>query len=82
MVAFVVRHNENDKDMIARCLQQIREVNPNVIGAVLNGVDLARGGSDYYYAGYYYQDGEKKKRRRRRSADKGAGGPEQAGQTG
>jgi polysaccharide biosynthesis transport protein len=55
MVAFVVKHNENDKELIRRCVNNIRKVNPSVIGAVLNFVDLDRAHyKDYYYVGYYY----------------------------
>ncbi len=54
-VAFVIKHNENDKDLIRRCVTNMRRVNPNVVGAVLNNVDLGRSHSkDYYYLGYYY----------------------------
>jgi hypothetical protein len=44
----------------------IRRVNPNIIGAVLNNIDLGRSHyKDYYYVGYYYygEGGDKKKRR-------------------
>ena len=66
MVAFVVKHNENDRDMIRRCVGNIRNVNPNVIGAVLNNVDIERGGADYYYTGYYYYTSEAEETRKRR----------------
>jgi uncharacterized protein (DUF362 family) len=42
MVVFVVKHNESDREMIRRCLQNIRNVNPHVIGAVLNNVDIEK----------------------------------------
>jgi hypothetical protein len=48
-------------------------VNGNVVGAVLNNVDLDRSHyKDYYYVGYYYygEDKEKKGRRRRSGASK------------
>jgi capsular exopolysaccharide synthesis family protein len=55
MVAFVIRHRENDKELIRRCVESIRSVNEHVVGAILNNVDLDRSHySDYYYAGYYY----------------------------
>lgn len=55
MVAFVIRHNQTDKDLARRCLANVRNVNPNVVGAVLNHVDLERSSyRDYYYVGYYY----------------------------
>jgi len=72
MVVFVVRHNENDKELIRQCVLNVRKINPNVIGAVLNNVDLDRSHyKDYYYVGYYYYGesaGNKKGRRRKGSA--------------
>jgi succinoglycan biosynthesis transport protein ExoP len=58
MVAIVIKHNENDRDLIKRSLAGLRKVDANVIGAVLNSVDLNKGsGKDYYYGGYYYNYG-------------------------
>jgi len=77
-VVFVVKHNESDRDMIRRCIQSIRNVNPHVIGAVLNNIDIEKSYSkDYYYQGYYYYSGEdasKKKKKRSRSSEVAAGG--------
>ncbi len=70
MVAFVVKHNENDKDLIRRCVADLRKINANVIGAVLNNIDLERSDyKDYYYVGYYYygESSSSKKDRKRRS---------------
>jgi capsular exopolysaccharide synthesis family protein len=53
MMAVVIKHNQNDRELIRRGLKRLRDVNANVIGAVLNSVDMGKG-SDYYYAGYYY----------------------------
>jgi succinoglycan biosynthesis transport protein ExoP len=67
-VAFVIKHNLNDKDLIKRCVTNVRRVNGNVIGAVLNNVDLERSHyKDYYYVGYYYygEPGTKKGRKRK-----------------
>ena len=55
MVALIIRHNEADKEMVRRAIANVRNVNPNIIGAVLNNVDLERSSyRDYYYVGYYY----------------------------
>ncbi len=55
MVALVIKHNENDRDLIKRSVASLRKVNANIVGAVLNHVDLTRTTyKDYYYAGYYY----------------------------
>jgi Mrp family chromosome partitioning ATPase len=80
MVAFVIKHNENDKDLIRRCVLNIRRVNPNVIGAVLNNIDLGKSHyKDYYYVGYYYYgQGTDKKGRRTRPASAASPGPQQA----
>ena len=68
MVVFVVKHNESDRDMIRRCLQNIRNVNSHVIGAVLNNVDIEKSYSkDYYYAGYYYYSGEEQARKKKQA---------------
>ena len=69
LVAFVIKHNENDKDLVKRCVTNIRRVNPNVVGAVLNNVDLGRSHyKDYYYLGYYYygESGTSKKSRKKK----------------
>ena len=63
MVVLVVKHNTNDRELIKRCANSIKKINPNVIGAVLNHVDLDRSShKDYYYVGYYYygEPGSKK----------------------
>ncbi|HXL15447.1 MAG TPA: polysaccharide biosynthesis tyrosine autokinase, partial [Methylomirabilota bacterium] len=71
MVAFIIRHNENDKELIRRCVMNVRKINPNVIGAVLNSIDLDRSHyKDYYYVGYYYygESSSSKKGRKRRTS--------------
>lgn len=73
MIAFVVKHNENDRDLIRRCLKQLRDIHANVIGAVLNDVDFSRSANkDYYYAGYDYTRGDEKEPRksRRKTSDR------------
>jgi capsular exopolysaccharide synthesis family protein len=69
MVAFVIKHNENDRDLIRKCVANLKKVTPHVIGAVLNNVDLARSDyRDYYYVSYYYGDPDQKQGRKRRSS--------------
>lgn len=59
MVVMVVRHNSTDRDHVVKTYQQLRTVSANVVGVVLNNVDLGRTyHKDYYYAGYYYQEEE------------------------
>jgi capsular exopolysaccharide synthesis family protein len=70
MVTFVIRHNQADKELVRRCVTNVQSVNPNVIGAVLNHVDLERSSyRDYYYVGYYYYgEGRSGKDRGRKGA--------------
>jgi tyrosine-protein kinase Etk/Wzc len=49
---FVVQHNQVDKRLIKRNVAALRKVTPNLLGAVLNGVDLRTKG--YYY--HYYRE--------------------------
>jgi capsular exopolysaccharide synthesis family protein len=69
MVALVIKHNENDRELIKRCVVNLKKINANVVGAVLNNVDMDRSHyKDYYYLGYYYYgetgDSSSKKRKR------------------
>jgi len=65
MVVLVVQHNATDRDHVVKTVHQMRSVNPNFAGVVLNNVDIDRAYSkDYYYAGYYYESGEEGKGRR------------------
>jgi len=51
LVVVVVQHDKIDKRVIKRHLAALRRVTPNLLGAVLNAVDVRAKG--YYY--YYYQ---------------------------
>jgi succinoglycan biosynthesis transport protein ExoP len=70
VIVFVIKHNENDKEVIRRSVTNLRRVNSNVVGAVLNSVDIGRSHyKDYYYVGYYYYgEGTDRKARRRKNA--------------
>ena len=50
---FVVQHNKVDKRLIKRNVTALRKVAPNLLGAVLNGVDIKTKGYYYYY---YHQE--------------------------
>ncbi len=76
MIVLIVRHAHTDRDLVSKTLARLRAVNPNVVGAVLNNVDIERAYSkDYYYAGaYYYEaDDEKAKGARKRRVATKAG---------
>ncbi len=78
LVVLVIKHNENDRELIRRSVKQLRDINANMVGAVLNNVDIERAHyGDYYYAGYYnYGEagGKGAKRRRSRAREAAAGG--------
>jgi polysaccharide biosynthesis transport protein len=50
IVVMVVQHNKVDKRVVKRSVAALRRATPNLLGAVLNAVDVA--GKGYYY--YYY----------------------------
>ncbi len=53
MVIFVARQSRTDRDVLRRALESIRTANPNVVGAVLNDVDLRRSANrTLYYPTY------------------------------
>ncbi len=43
MVILVVRQHHTDRDLVGKTLQRLRAVNPNVVGGVLNNVDIDAG---------------------------------------
>jgi capsular exopolysaccharide synthesis family protein len=51
VVTYVVQHNKMDKKLVKRNVTALRKATPNLLGAVLNAVDVQAKG--YYY--YYYQ---------------------------
>ena len=42
MVVFVARQSRTDRDTLRRALSAVRTANPNIVGAILNDVDLNR----------------------------------------
>ena len=53
MVVMVVQHNKVDKKVVKRSVAALRKVSPNVLGVVLNAVDVRAQGYYYYY---YHQE--------------------------
>ena len=51
VAVYVVQHNKMDKKLVKRNVTALRKATPNLLGAVLNSVDVKAKG--YYY--YYYQ---------------------------
>lgn len=55
MVVLVIRHNNNDREMIRRSVKRLREIDAHIVGAVLNDVDRTHATyKDHYYGNYDY----------------------------
>lgn len=50
-VILVIQHNKVEKTAIKRCINNIRSINGNILGAILNNVDIER--QKYFYHSYY-----------------------------
>ena len=53
LAVFVVQHNKVDKKLVKRTVNALRKATPNLLGVVLNAVDVKAKG--YYY--YYHYEG-------------------------
>jgi len=53
ITTFVVQHNKIDKKLVKRNVAALLKATPNLLGAVLNGVDVKSKGYYYYY---YHQE--------------------------
>jgi capsular exopolysaccharide synthesis family protein len=74
LVLLVVQHDKVDKRVVKRALAALRRATPNVLGAVLNALDVPASGYQYYY--YSPQHGtpaEQAKAPRRVAASAGTG---------
>lgn len=66
-VLLVVKPGTTPRDGLRIAVQNLRTVNINVLGLLVNGVDEKTSSYYYYYYHYYYtQDGTKKKIRRKK----------------
>lgn len=52
----VVRANETSIDMVRKAARLLKDVNVNILGALLNNVDVSRRGYGQYYYRYYRRD--------------------------
>ena len=48
-VLLVIQHNKVDKRLIKRQIASLRRATPNLLGAVLNDIDIQAKGYYYYY---------------------------------
>jgi protein-tyrosine kinase len=72
MTVFVIQHKRNDRDLVLRSTEQLRNVDANLIGAVLNSVDLKQAGYGDYYASEYIEELDDKSRKKSASGQDGS----------
>ena len=54
-IVLIVKAGVTRKEILHRTLDQLRSVRANILGCVLNDVDLSRRNYAYYAQGYYYR---------------------------
>ncbi len=69
----VVQHDKVDKKLVKRSVAALRKVTPNLLGAVLNVVDVRGRGYHYYYYPHREAHGERGKKPARPAARVGSG---------
>ncbi len=75
-IMLVVNSGRTDQRVLKRSINLLSQVNTNLIGAVLNGVNISAGYDSYYYYYhyyYYYADTDDKKKGSKRSRKKRPG---------
>lgn len=70
-VILVIRAADTPREIVKNATAQFKAVGANILGAVLNGVDMSRDKYHYsyhyqYYYAYYGEDGDKKKKKGRK----------------
>lgn len=71
LVLLVIKHNENDRDLIRRSVKRLRDHHVEVAGTVLNSMSVGSG-YDSYYASYEYEARDETKPRRSRLRPSGS----------
>lgn len=66
-VLVVVRAGETPREIVQNGVENLRGVNANILGAILNGVNMGKDGYDYYQYYYYYYGEDEKKSKKDRS---------------
>jgi capsular exopolysaccharide synthesis family protein len=74
-VIMVVKCGKSTKEMVRQAKRQLMDVNANIVGAILNDLNMEDRHQGYYYYyyyyrryGYYYGEGDSKKKHHGRSA--------------
>jgi len=77
-VILVIRAGHTAREIVKNGVAQFGAVGANILGAVMNGVDMGRDGYYYYQYYYYYygEDGDRRKKFRRKKKSKNRYGEE------
>lgn len=51
-VIVAIEHGKTEKDLIKRAVESLKQVNANIIGAVLNNIPVSKQSNYYYYRSY------------------------------
>ena len=51
-VILAVKHGDTERDLAKRAVESLKQVNANIIGAVLNDIPVSKQSNYYYYASY------------------------------
>lgn len=75
-VVMVIRAGETPRPLVEICIEQMQTAKAHILGAALNGVDIAKDGYYYYQYTYYYgEDGKRRKRSRRKKSGNAPASP-------
>jgi capsular exopolysaccharide synthesis family protein len=70
-VLLVIRAGDTAREIVRNGVAQFQRVGANILGAILNGIDVGRDKYYYQYYHYYYgEDGDKKKSKNRKKKSK------------
>jgi capsular exopolysaccharide synthesis family protein len=79
MAVLVIQYRKYPQAMTIRAKQMVEKVGGNLLGVVLNNINISQDSYYYYYSGYYYdyyskQDGEESKKKGSKSGSDSAKG--------
>jgi len=77
LTMIVIQHRKLPKTMLLRVKQAVESVGGNIIGVVLNNVDISSDSQYQYYTSYYtyYSPNEEDSQNKDREIKKGSGSP-------
>jgi Mrp family chromosome partitioning ATPase len=76
MAILVIQYRKYPQAMTVRAKQMVEKVGGNLLGVVLNNINISQDSYYYYYSGYYYdyyskQDGDESKSKKKSDGKSG-----------